>query len=338
VFVTGATADQRQVYCYDAKTGKLLWTKDVPGTPQSNVKPLKVNDDTGYAAATVATDGRWVFATFANGDVAAFGLDGAPVWARSLGIPENSYGHASSPALFENLLLIQRDQATKKDGKSRLVALDAATGKTKWEVAREVPSSWPSPIVINSAGRNQIITCGDPWVIAYAPADGAEIWRAKCLRQDVGPSPTFADGIVYAVNEFPYLSAIRADGQGDVTATHVLWSGEDGLPDTASPLATSEYVFLLASYGTLSCYDAKKGDFLWEKEFDASFTSSPSLAGKRVYLFSVEGKAWVVEPGREGCEIVGECDLGEECVTSPAFQDGRLYIRGKTHLFCIGKP
>jgi len=204
--------------------------------------------------------------------------------------------------------------------------------------------------VIRHAGRDQIITSADPWVIAYDPAEGAEIWRAKCLRQDVGPSPTFAAGVVYVVSEFPYLSAIRADGEGDVTETHVLWTAEDGLPDTSSPLATDEYVFLLASYGTLTCYDAKGGKLLWEEDFDASFSSSPSLAGNRVYLFGEveeqdgggdwveKSKAWVVQPDRNGCKTISQSNLEEGCVTSPAFQDGRIYIRGKKHLFCIGRP
>jgi outer membrane protein assembly factor BamB len=339
VFLCGASETQRKVFCFDARKGSLRWEKEVPGTPQSTAEPPKVNSDTGFAAPTTATDGRRVYAIFANGDLAAFHFDGQLAWARSLGMPDNSYGHASSLVMYKNLLLVQFDQATAKDKKSKCLALEAASGKTAWQVDREVPNSWTTPIVIHAADKDQLITAADPWVIAYNLADGSEIWRAKCLRQDVGPSPTFADGIVYAVNQFPGLSAIRADGTGDVTKTHVLWKGEDGLPDVCSPLATPQYVFLLASEGTLTCYDAKKGDKLWEKDFEAvTFTSSPSLVGSRLYLIGIEGKSWIVEPGHDECKIVGQSDLGEECVTSPAFQDGRMYLRGKGHLFCIGKP
>jgi outer membrane protein assembly factor BamB len=174
-------------------------------------------------------------------------------------------------------------------------------------------------------------------VIAYNPADGAEIWRVKCLRTDIGPSPVFADGRVFVANDNCELSAIRADGKGDVTATHVLWKGEDGMPDTCSPLATKDYVLLLASYGTLTCYDAAKGDMLWSEDFKDDFTASPGLAGNRLYLVGKVGKTYVVELGPQNCKRLGEANLGEECVTSPAFQDGRIYLRGKNHLFCLGK-
>jgi outer membrane protein assembly factor BamB len=351
VFLSGADKTRREVYCFDADGGDLLWQREVPGTPQSTAKPPKIIKDTGYAAPTTATDGRRIFAIFANGDLAGFKFDGELAWARSLGMPDNVYGHASSLAMFENLLLVQFDQGGRKDQKSKLLALDAASGETVWQVVREVPNSWASPIVLEHEGRAQLITCADPWVIAYNPRDAAEIWRVSCLRQDVGPSPVYADGILYVVNEWPQLTAIRPDGQGDVTDTHVLWFGEDGLPNVASPLATKQFVFLLSG-DTLTCYDAKQGGMLWEEYdafADATFVSSPSLVGERVYLFGereeedaegervVTARAWIVEPRRDGCEIIGSADLDEGCVTSPAFQDGRFYLRGRKHLFCIGK-
>jgi outer membrane protein assembly factor BamB len=336
VFLSGATEEKREVYCFDADSGELVWQTEVPGTPQSTAEPPEVMEDVGYAAATMATDGRRAYAIFANGDVAALDFGGEIVWSRSLGIPKNTYGHAASLSMYQNRLIVPFDQGGPKDNLSKLLALDAATGETAWEAKREVPNSWTTPIVIDNNGRKQIVTAADPWVVAYDPSDGKEIWRAKCLRQDIGPSPTFADGVVYVANEFPCLSAIRADGQGDVTQTHLLWQGEDGLPDTASPLATEKFLFLLASWGMLTCYDAKEGRVRWEQEFDATFTSSPGMAGGRVYLIGSEGKCWVAEPGEEACKIVAESDLGEECVTSPAFRPGRLYLRGKEHLFCIG--
>jgi outer membrane protein assembly factor BamB len=239
--------------------------------------------------------------------------------------------------MFKNLLLVQFDQGSANAGKSNLFAFEAASGKIAWQVDRPVANSWTSPIVVRWADRDQVITAADPWVIAYNANDGKEIWRAKCLRTDIGPSPAFADGRVFVAGESSDLSAIRADGQGDVTATQVLWTGSEGIPDTCSPLATKESVFLLDSLGMFTCYDAVKGDVLWSEDFGADFTASPSMAGGRIYLIGKSGKAWIVEPSRTACKRLAEADLGEECVTCPAFQNGRIYLRGKNHLFCIGK-
>ena len=337
VFLSGADAQKREVYCFDSETGKPLWQQVAPSTPQSTARPPKVNPDTGFAASTLATDGRRVYAIFANGDLAAFDMEGKPAWSKSLGLPENSYGHGASLCMFKTLLIVQFDQGSARKPKSKLLAFDGATGKPAWEANREVPNSWSTPIVIRCGDQDQIIATADPFVISYNPLDGSELWRAKCLRTDIGPSPVFADGKVYVANDNAELSAIRADGKGDVTKSHIAWKGEDGMPDTASPLATKEYVFLLASFGTLTCYDAEKGDMLWSEDIEGTFSASPSLVGNRLYVQSKEGKAYIIELNREKLKKLGEANLGEECVTSPAFQDGRIYLRGDKHLFCIGK-
>jgi outer membrane protein assembly factor BamB len=224
---------------------------------------------------------------------------------------------------------------------SKLLALDGQTGAVAYEVARPVAASWTSPCVITVKGGVQLITCADPLVIAYDPADGSEIWRADCITGEAGPSPVESNGVVHVGNEYCIWSAIRADGKGDVTESHVLWNAEDGLPDTCSPLVTSDYLFLCSYY--LYCYDVKTGELLWdtydieEAQFETGFVSSPSWVAGRVYLFEEDGKGWILEPTRETAKVIAKNPLGEECLTSPAFQDGRMYIRGKEHLFCIGQ-
>ena len=338
IFLTVADENQRQLFCYEAKSGKVLWQRDVPSTPESR-KPLKLNDDTGYAACTTASDGRYVGAIFANGDLAAYDLDGKLAWSQSLGIPENPYGHAASLSIYKNLLLVLIDQATPKAALSKLRALDIASGRTVWEQTRAVPSSWTTPIVIGVAGREQVVTAASPWIIAYNPADGKELWRVKGSQGDVAPSPVSAGNVVFVASaESKPVFAIRADGSGDVTASRVLWKGEDNTPDICSPLATEEFVFLLTSEGMLTCYEAHKGDKLWEEDLnDFRCKSSPSLVGKQLYVFSETGKCWILEPARAGVKRVRQTDLGEGCVTCPAFQDGRMIVRGKKNLFCIGK-
>jgi len=335
IFLTGATETKREVYCFDARSGRLRWQRPVETPEGKAAPPPEVEKATGYAAPTAAADGRRVAAIFANGDVAAFDFEGKPLWTRSLGVPKNSYGHAASLAMYRNMVLVPYDQGRPEDRKSRLIALNAATGKTLWEALRPVSDSWATPIVIDGGGKARVVTAADPWVIAYNPLTGAEVWRAKCLRGDVAPSPVFAGGVVYAVNTGADLVAIRADGQGDVTKSRILWRSPDNLPDVVSPLAGGGLVWTLLMYGTLTCYDARDGRIVYEHDLDAAFWSSPSLVGDSIYLTSEKGVTFLVSATREFKEL-GRSELGENVYASPAFLDGRIYIRGEKHLFAIG--
>ena len=333
IFLTGADAKRREVYCFDTRSGKLVW-KRVVAIEGGPAEAPEVMEDTGFAATTAATDGRHVFAMFANGDLACFDFNGRQLWAKNLGLPENMYGHAASLATWEDSVIIQFDQAQAEDGKSELLAMAGDTGDLVWVAAREVANSWSSPIVVRAAGRDQIITAANPWVVAYDPVGGNEIWRAKCLSGDVGPSPIFAGGLVFAVNTEPALVAIRPDGKRNVTASHVLWRGEDGLPEICSPVSDGKLVWLLASFGQVTCYQAKDGKLVYEKDLEASFTASPSLAGGKLYLLSEKGVTFIVEATRE-FKLFETNKLGEAVHASPAFAEGRIYARAKKNLYCI---
>ncbi len=334
VFVTGANKNTREVYCFDALSGKLLWKRGVMNVPQGSAEPIEVMEDTGYAAPTAVTDGRRVCAIFATGDVGCFDFDGRKVWAKNLGTPDSAYGYASSLAMYRNLLLIQYDQGGAEDEKSKLIALDTFTGRTVWETKRPVPNSWSSPIVVEVAAGPQIIACGDPWVIAYDP-NGAELWRANCLSGEIAPSPIYATEMVFAVEPYTTLVAIRPDGRGDVTQTHIAWKIDEGTPDISCPVSNGEFIFLLTTEGLLTCYKTDDGAKLWEHDLQQNFLASPSLVGDRLYMLSEKGVMHIAEVGTEYKELA-KCELGEECFASPAFMDGRIYIRGKDNLYCIG--
>jgi outer membrane protein assembly factor BamB len=338
VFLTGATRDERQVFCYAAGTGKLLWTghvRDVPGSP---ARATEAFEDTGYAASTPVVDDRHVFAIFANGDLACFDFDGKMVWAKGLGNPNNQYSHGSSLVMYRSILLVLWDQGALEDYMSRLLAFDGETGRMRWQVRRPVSSSWATPVLVHDGGKDQLITSANPWVLSYDPAGGQEIWRAKCMEGgDVASTPAFAEGVVYAVCAETRLWAVRADGAGDVTDTpRVLWSADEGLPDLTSPLTNGRIVWLLGTGGTLTCYDAATGKKLYEHDLEMVFNASPSLVGDKLYLFSTKGVASILDAGAE-YRLLRTNHLGEAVYASPAFQDGRIYIRGKKHLYCIAK-
>jgi outer membrane protein assembly factor BamB len=265
--------------------------------------------------------------------------------------------------MYRNLILIQYDQGGPEDGMSKMIALDGFSGQTVWETKRPVPNSWSSPIVTEIGSQFQLLTCGDPWVIAYDPAKGTELWRAKCLTGDIAPSLIYANpvrdptekvsnganGLVFAIEPYSKLVAIRPDGRDDVTETHIAWSLEEGGPDICSPVSNGELIFLLATEGFLTCYKVADGKRLWEQDLRENFFASPSLVpapasgeasrgsgGDKLYLLTEDGVMFIVQAGPEYKELA-RCELGEECRASPAFADGRIYIRGLENLYCIGK-
>lgn len=336
VFLTGANAEREEVYCVDADTGAMLWKKAlvVVGRRGEPADPL---EDTGYAAPTAATDGRYVFVAFVSGRMAAFDMDGRQVWLRSFGPLENTYGHSSSLVLFENLVLVQLDQGLRDQPLARLLALDASTGKTVWETPRLVDSSWASPLLCYPPSGPQVVLSATPIAAAYDPANGTEIWRADILHGEVAPTPIYRDGIIYLQHEDVGLFAIRADGKGDVTKTHVSWNLPLGAPDVTSPVCDGERVYMLTSAGTLTCVRAASGDVLWEHELEADYYASPSLAGKILYVTDMAGVTTTIEIGDE-YEALSTNLLGEGVFASMAFGHGRIYMRGKKHLFAIGGP
>ena len=334
VFLSGADANEREVYCFDALSGNLLWTGNVPNLAADGAEPVEPGEDTGFAAPTMVTDGRRVYAIFATGDIGCFDFYGGTVWARNLGTPDSAYGYASSLAMYRDLLLIQYDRGAVEDKKSKLIALNAFLGHTVWETKRPVPNSWASPIVAKIGNQHQIITCGEPWVIAYGP-NGAELWRAKCVGGDIAPSPIYAGGLIFAIEPYTKLVAIRPDGQGDVTKTHIAWSIEEAIPDICSPVSNGELIFMLTTDGLLGCYKVTDGTKLWEEDLREDFFASPILLGNRLYLLSQKGVMFIIEVGTEYKKLA-RSELGEDCHASPAFADGRIYIRGLKNLYCIG--
>jgi len=336
VYLTGATEKKREIYCLDTKDGKLLWTTGI-STPQgSRAEPPEILDETGFAASTAVTDGRRVVAMFANGDIGGVAADGKLLWTRHLGVPDNIYGHATSLTMWRNRVIVVYDQGDGEKPLSKLLALDAATGKNIWSTPRPVPNSWVSPIIIEVDGKPQIITAADPWVIAYNPEDGAEIWRVKLLSGDVAPSPAFANGLVYVANDGACAAAIRPDGTGDVTETHVAWQWDEGdLPDMCSLIADSERFYLLV-FGRLHAFDAKTGKYLWEHDFETELQASPSLINGQFWFLTDEGETIIGDATNEGFKESARHPIGEHCGASHSFAPGRVYIRSREHIFCIG--
>ncbi len=335
VFISGGTADQREVFCYNAFSGALLWQRAVENVPGSPLKIPEAPEDTGYAAPTMATDGRRVYAIFANGDLGALNFDGSVIWTKYLGPLKNPYGYAASLVVWGNNLLIQLDQGETRAEGSKLISLQGASGRVLWERSRPVPASWATPIVIEAAGQTQIITLANPWVIAYSLAGGNELWRAQLLENEVVPSPVFAGGFVFLLSPGAKLIALRPDGTGDVTKTRVAWATEENVPDIASPVSNGELVFTVTSGGVATCFGANNGKKFWETNLDTEVQASPGMMGDRLFILGEYGALVTLQAGREFHDM-GRTQLPDKFDASPAFANGHVFLRGVTNLYCLG--
>lgn len=335
VYLTGATEEKREVYCYDLTGGTRLWQAQVARKDGQAQQVPEIFKDTGYAAPTPVTDGFRVCAAFANGEVIALDHCSRVLWTVDLGLPANRYGHSSSLAWCQDRVLIQFDQDPEKGKPSRLMALDAATGRLVWSAPRGVTDSWPSPVVVQTAAGMQVITVANDWIIAYDPGSGRERWKVKCAGTDVAPSPIVAGGLVLAAVTGDRIYAIRPDGTGDVTATHVAWTSEEGVSDVPSPVSNGELAFFVHSGGRVVCLEVKTGKMVWEQSLEGEFYGSPALAGDKLYLVARNGTVFILRAGRR-FEEIGRAVLGEPSDGSPVFAGDRLLIRGIKTLFCIG--
>jgi outer membrane protein assembly factor BamB len=335
VFISGGTAAKREVFCYSATNGALLWQRAVENVPGSPAKVAEVPEDTTYAASTPATDGRRVYAMFGNGDLAAINFDGSVAWTKFLGPMKNSYGYATSLAIWETNLLVQLDQGDTPAEGSKLISLMGASGRILWERSRPVPASWATPIVVEAAGKTQIITLANPWVIGYAAADGEELWRAQLLQSEVVPSPVFAGGLIFLISPETRLIALRPDGAGDVTKTHVAWIAEGDIPDIVSPISHGDLVFTVTGGGIVKCFGTGDGKKIWDKFVDVDVEASPAIVGDRLIIVGESGLLVMLRAGREFQEI-GRCQLPDKFKASPAFAGGYIFLRGATNLYCLG--
>lgn len=327
IFIAGADNQKKMLYCINAKTGKIIWAKPVDNIQNSPAAAVKVTDDTGLSAPTLTTDGKRVFALFATGDLICFDFKGERLWAKNIGVPQNHYGHSSSLIFYKNLLIIQFDHSKSRN----LIALSVHTGEVKWNTVRPGRISWASPILVTDKGAAQIVVSNDPYIAGYDALSGKELWKIEALSGEIGSSPAYANGIVFAANAYAKLTAIQISG-----AAKILWENSDYLPDASSPVAYKEFLFIATAEGDVACYNAKDGNILWNHNFDNGFYASPIVVDGKVYLMDRTGVMHIIKADKK-FTLISEPEIGEKSDCTPAFSNGHIYIRTKKNLYCIGK-
>lgn len=333
IFVVTAIKEKKQriLLCLDRKNGKILWQRVVLESP-----PERINSLNSYASSTPATDGQRVYVSFLDRDkmfVATYDFDGNKVWEVRPGVFSSMHGYCSSPVIWKDKVIINGDH----DGPSYIVALSRATGQTIWKTPRPNRTrSYCAPIIRQIDGRNQMVLSGTMCVASYDPDTGEQHWLID------GPTEQFVASIVYngellfMTCGFPdrFIQAIRPDGRGNVTDTHVLWQKDRDCSYVPSPIAFGPYFLLVADNGVATCFEAKTGKSCWRERLGPHYSASLVSANGLVYFLSDKGVMTVVKPGEE-LDIVARNELGENTYASPAISDGQIFLRGAKHIYCI---
>jgi outer membrane protein assembly factor BamB len=311
----------------DAASGKVVW--DVEVFRQDGASAPPIHSKNSHASPTPVVDGDAVYVHFGHmGTARLSAKDGSKVWATQELRYAPVHGNGGSPVPAGGRLVFSIDGADRQE----VVALDPASGKVAWRTPRDArPAkafSFSTPLVITVNGREQVVSVGSDVAMGLDPATGTEYWRVKFSGYSIVPRPVYAGGLVFFSTGYdtPVLYAVRPDGTGDVTATHVAWTSKKGAPRNASPLAVGDALYTVTDGGLLTCFDAKSGKERWNEGLGGAYTASPLYAGGRAYLLSEDGTGTVFTPG-PGYDPVATNKLGERALASPAAAGKALYIR-----------
>lgn len=331
-------AQEFVVLALDRGDGSVLWQRTV-----RRALPHEGVHQTGsWASGSAITDGERVFAFFGSHGLHALDLDGRPLWQADFGDMQTLHGHGegSSPALHGETLIVNWDH----EGDSFLIALDKRTGEQRWKVARDEVTSWSTPLVVEHAGRPQVVVSATRRIRGYDLASGDLVWEWGGLSHNVVASPVAGAGFVYAGSSYETraLVAIRlAAAKGDVTGTPaVAWTRDRDTPYVPSPLLYGDALcFVKHIQGFLTCVAAKSGETWFGPErlpgIDGVFASPVGAAG-RIYVVGRNGATVVLRHGPR-FEPIARNVLEESFAASPAVAGNELYLRGERHLYCIAE-
>jgi outer membrane protein assembly factor BamB len=346
--------EDRLLICLDRATGRMLWERVVLHAPLERKNTLN-----SYASSTPATDGKLVYVTFFQSDpkapvnttgtkyvnqaaspgwmvVAAYDFDGNRHWLVRPGVFNSTHGFCSPPVLFQDLVIVNGDH----DGDAYLAALKCSTGETVWKVPRKHRlRSYCPPLVRAIGGRTQMVLSGGGCVASYDPRDGKQLWVIEGPTEQYVASLVGNENLLFMTAGFPtfHLLAIRPDGSGDVTNTHVVWRTTQNCAYVPSPIMAGggKYLLVVADGGIASCFEAQTGERYWKERIGPHFSASPVEADGRVFFLSDAGVTAIIRPGPQ-FSLLAKNDLGENCRASPAISHGRIYLRGENHLYCVG--
>jgi len=323
----------RVLLCLDRANGRILWEQVVVNAPLEGKHRLN-----SHASSTPATDGKLVYVSFLDRTemlVAAYDFSGKRQWLVRPGEFFSRHGYCSPPLLFKDLVIVNGDH----DGDGYLVALDRTTGRTVWKRPRvNHTRSYCPPIIRQINGRTQMVLSGSLCVASYDPHDGSRHWIIDGPTEQYVASLVYNGELLFMTAGFPefHIIAIRPDGQGNVTDSHVVWHTTKGCSYVPSPIigGGGKYFLVVSDTGIASCFEAAAGERHWMQRIGPHYSASLVEAEGLVHFLSDEGVTTIVRPGPE-FDVVAENRLGENCYASPAISRGRIYLRAEKHLYCV---
>ncbi len=328
-----------QAVCVSRESGKVLKTVDLFQIEEPEPK----HSLNSYASPTPIIDGQRVYFHFGTYGTAAVDAEsGNVLWRNTEHHVDHQNGPGASPALWRDRLIINYDGIDRQ----YVASIETSTGKTLWTTKRsgemdpkaEFQKAYCTPTVIEDERSVQVISPGANWVYAYDPANGKELWKASygMLGFSTVPRPVFGNGLVFISTSFirPRLLAVRYDGSGDVTESHVKWHLDGQMPNKPSMLLIGDELYFAADKGIGFCLDAATGKEHWKERLTGNYSASPLFADGRIYFFSQEGRTVVIEPGREFKQLADN-QLDSGFMASPAVAGHALFLRTETHLYRI---
>jgi len=359
IFVTSQKGDDLLLLKIKRESGQVEWERTV-GTGTLVRKTTKPRGEQKFhvlqnlASPSPVTDARRVFVHFGNGDLAAYDFDGQQLWHRNLQKDHGNYtiwwGHANSPVLFKDLVITVCMQDSladlqKKAVDSYLVAHDQKTGALRWKTLRntrakaEECDAYTTPLFRETNGKTEMIVMGGRQLDAYDPANGKQLWFLPIpIGNRTITGPTLAGDMVYATCGMRMdLVAVKLAGTGELPTSAIAWRTTADTPDSPTPVAWKGLLFVVSDSGFAQCLDAHTGEVKWKERLPGDYKASPLAADGRIYFINLAGRCTVLAAAAK-FEKLADSRLDDEIIASPAVADGKLYLRGKKALYCIGKP
>jgi outer membrane protein assembly factor BamB len=341
IWLTTAREDGKEMFavCVDKNSGKVVHDIKLWDVPNPSLLGNALN---GYASCTPAIEEGRVYVHFGSYGTACLETGGGKVLWQRRDLPcEHFRGPGSSPILFENLLIFHMDGYDHQ----YVVALDKQTGQTAWKTDRNIEygtdngdlmKGFYTPIVIEAAGKTQLISPSSKACISYDPRSGREFWRVRYTSHSGAGMPIFAHGLIYINTGFGKadLLAVRPDGEGDVTTSHILWTAKKTIGSKPSQVLVGNLIFNVHDTGVASCIDALSGEELWTKRLSGEFSASPLYADGKIYYCGQDGITTVVKADREYVELTKN-KLDDGFMASPAVTGKALILRTRSALYRV---